>query len=392
MAQFEVERQEMITRRRLITLAATVFLASCKVIPKGEAPAPPPPPPPPSADILPTDVARHRVALLVPLTGANAAAGQSIANAATMALLDTNAQNLRVTNYDTAAGAAAAVNKAIADKNTLILGPLLSEDIPAIAGSAKRANVPVISFSNDETAATGGVYIMGNIPGQSVDRVVNYARGKGINAFGALVPLGEYGRRASDALMASVRAGGGQVVAMENYDRSNTSVAAAAAKLHERSGFQAVLIADGGTMSGRAASSLKAPGSRGAVQLLGTELWSGEKVVTTTPALQGAWFAAVADDRFGQFSNSYRNRFGATPFRIATLGYDGVLLALRIAREWTPGTQFPAARLFDRGGFLGLDGVFRFQRSGVIERALEVREIHANGVRVISPAPTRFDD
>jgi hypothetical protein len=39
--------------------------------------------------VLPTDTARHRVALLVPLSGENAAVGRSIANATTMALLDT---------------------------------------------------------------------------------------------------------------------------------------------------------------------------------------------------------------------------------------------------------------------------------------------------------------
>ena len=41
---------------------------------------------------LPTDAARHRIALLVPLTGTNAGVGESIANAATMAVLDTGGQ------------------------------------------------------------------------------------------------------------------------------------------------------------------------------------------------------------------------------------------------------------------------------------------------------------
>lgn len=383
----------MITRRRLMTLAATALLAGCAVVPKGQAPAPPPSgPPPPSAGKLPTDVSRHRVALLVPLSGQNAAAGQSIANAATMALLDSNAQNLRVTNYDTAMGAGAAASKALADQNTLILGPLLSSNIPAVASAARRAGVPLISFSNDETAAAKGVFIMGNIPGQSVDRVVKYARSRGIASFGALVPYGEYGKRASSALMTSVQSGGGQVTDMESYDRSTASVTAAAGRLREKGGYQAVLIADGGTMSSRAATALRPPGSHDDTQILGTELWSGERVVMTTPALNGAWFATVSDARFGQFSTSYRSRFGSTPYRIATLGYDAVLLALRVAREWQPGTRFPTSRLLDQGGFLGLDGVFRFQRNGVIERALEVREVRSGTVRVVSPAPTRFDD
>lgn len=233
---------------------------------------------------------------------------------------------------------------------------------------------------------------MGIIPGESVKRVVTYARSRGISSFGALMPLGEYGRAASNALMVSVRAAGGQVSGIETYERTAASIAAAARRLHQRGGHQAVLIADGGTMASRAASALKAAGRTGALQILGSELWNGDKAVTASPALRGAWFATVSDDRFGQFSASYRSRFGTAPYRIATLGYDAVLLALRIARDWKPGTRFPAASLLDRGGFLGLDGAFRFQPNGVIERALEVREVQANGVRVISPAPARFED
>ena len=100
----------------------------------------------------------------------------------------------------------------------------------------------------------------------------------------------------------------------------------------------------------------------------------------------------MADTRFRQFTSSYKTRFGGQPHRIATLGYDGVLLTLRVAREWRVGTSFPTARLLDSGGFLGLDGAFRFGRNGVIERALEVREVRANGVATVSPAPARFAD
>ena len=91
-------------RRKLVTVMALALLAGCKMIPKGP-PEKAPPTTGPSADVLPADTTRHRVALLVPLTGSNAAVGQSIANAATMALLDTNAQNLRVTTYDTSINA-----------------------------------------------------------------------------------------------------------------------------------------------------------------------------------------------------------------------------------------------------------------------------------------------
>lgn len=394
MKQIEGKRQvkidRLINRRKLLAAGLVALLAGCAIVPKTGPEGPTPAPaPPPSGDVLPTDSERHRVALLVPLTGTNSAVGQSIANAATMALLDTNAQNLRVTTYDTAAGAAGAAARAIADDNRLILGPLLAEQIPAVAAAARPAKVPIISFSNDEAAAARDVFVMGSIPGQSVDRVVDYARGRGINTFGALVPLGEYGKRASEALMSNVRSGGGSVVGMETYNRSGDSISAAARKLHDAGGYQAVLIADGGRMSSTAAPLLK---SGEGPQILGSELWSGEKLVSQTPALHGAWFAAVSDDRFPQFAKSYNSRFGGQPYRIATMGYDAVLLTLRVAREWRPGETFPLARLIARDGFLGLDGVFRFGRDGVIERSLEVREVRPGGVRVISPAPDRFDD
>ena len=375
-----------LNRRKLVTLAALALLAGCKVIPKGPVAPTPTPGGVPSGE-LPTDSERHRVALLVPLSGKNAAVGQSIANAATMALLDTNAQNLRVTNYDTSANAAAAATRAIADGNKLILGPLLSSNIPAVTAAAQRANVPVISFSNDETAASRNVFIMGVLPSQSVTRTVKYARTQGIRNFAGLVPQGEYGQRASSALLSAARAEGGSVVAMETYDRSNPSVTAAARRLREKGGFDAVLIADGGRIAALSAPLLK---SGSTTRLLGTELWSGESVVASTPAIRGAWFSAVSDTRFRQFANSYKSRFGNQPYRIATLGYDGVLLTLRVAREWQPGATFPTARLVDPDGFLGLDGAFRFNRNGVIERALEVREVRSSGVATVSQAPSTF--
>jgi branched-chain amino acid transport system substrate-binding protein len=80
-------------------------------------------------------------------------------------------------------------------------------------------------------------------------------------------------------------------------------------------------------------------------RMLGTELWSGEASVSTTPALRGAWFSAVSDARFRQFSAAIaRPASAASPIRIATLGYDSVLLTLRVARDWKPGKAFPTAQ------------------------------------------------
>jgi ABC-type branched-subunit amino acid transport system substrate-binding protein len=376
-----------IDRRRIIALTAALLVAGCKVIPTG----PKEPPAPPPGGTLPADQQRHRIALLVPLSGPNAAVGQSIANATTMALLDTNAKSIRITTYDTAGGPAAAATRAVSDGNRLILGPLQADEVAPIATVARAAKIPLIAYSSDAGVAARDVFLMGTSPDNSIERTVAFARSRGAVRFGILAPNGDYGTRASTAFAAAVKAIGGSVVASSTYDRSNTSILSAAQRLRGRGTFDAILIADGARFAVMAAPRLKSVGAA-SPRLLGTELWSGEGVLAKTPALRGAWFAAVSDTRFRQFSESYKARFGTAPYRLATLGYDSVLLTVRIGRDWKPGTPFPVTRLTDRDGFLGLDGPFRFGVDGQIERALEVREARAGGISVVSPAPDKFAD
>ena len=379
------------TRRALAAGFLALAVAGCKVIPDEPPvrPAPlPTPTPGPSGDLLPTDTARHRVALLVPLSGENAAVGQSIANATTMALLDTNAENIRITTYDTATGAGTAAGRAIADGNKLILGPLRRDDVAPVLARARAADVPLLTFSNDNSIAAPDVFVLGHTPEQSVVRTIAYASAQGRRRFAALIPDGDYGERAQEAFQRAVAGVSGTLVATERFDRNNTSIVSAAERLKARGGYDAVLIAEGTRLSATAATRLR---DGAAVHFLGTELWSGESSLATTASLRGAWFSAVSDARYRQFADSYSARFGEQPYRIATLGYDAVLLTLRVAREWQPGRNFPTGQLLSvPGGFLGIDGPFRFRSNGVADRAMEVRQVGNGAISVIDPAPTQF--
>lgn len=385
--------------RRTLTLAMAASLAACStVVPRAPVQAPPPVQRPveraPDVEVgIPRDTQRNRVALLVPLSGPNAGVGQSIANATMLALLDTGATQVRMTNYDTAAtgvggGAAAAARRAIEEGAQLILGPLLADDARAVAPIAHAAGVPVLSFSNDAGVAAPGVYVMGYAPAQSVARVVAYARSRGVTSFAGLAPNGLYGERAATAFLRAVEASGGQVVSFQTYQRAPGALAAAAARVVAKAPYGAVLIADGG-----AGAAVAAPPIRRAspsAHVLGTELWNSEAGIAARPQLAGAWFASVSDLLYRQFATKYRTRFGADPYRLASLGYDAVLLTVRIARDWPVGARFPEARLRDADGFAGLDGAFRFGRDGVAERALEVQEIRGGTTVVVSPAPGGF--
>jgi branched-chain amino acid transport system substrate-binding protein len=338
---------------------------------------------------LPADETRNRVAVLVPLSGGNAALGQSILNAANLALLDTGGQRIRITAYDTANGAVPAASEAIAEGSGLILGPLLAEDVRAVAPVARAADVPVIAFSNDVSVAGNGVYVMGIAPGQSIQRVVAFARSRGASRFGALVPANVYGERASQAMTRAVEGAGGRLVGIQTYDRAVAGLHAAATRLHGRGPSDAVLIADGSRIAAQAAPIIRQASPQ--PRILATELWATEAGIGASAGLRGAWYAAPSDTLYNQFRSRYRARYNAAPFRLASLGYDAVLLAVRVAADWPVGRAFPARALREGDGFTGVDGAFRFGRDGVADRALEVREVTATGVTVVSPAPRGFN-
>lgn len=378
---------------RLAALTGALMIAGCQsIIPKGPPTGPEttqPTGPAPLEPGLPVDAARHRVALLVPMSGTNASVGRSIANATTLALLDTKTQKVRITTYDTNAGVTAAAQKAIADGNKLILGPLLSENVRTIAPTARKAGVTVISFSNDVSIAGNGVFLLGYNPAESIERVVSYAKSKGMTRFAGLIPRGTYGERAATGLLRGVEAAGGTVVSMQTFDRSTGSITAAIKKLPQDGSYDAVLIADSGRVAIQAATLLRSNGED-KTRILGTELWNTESSLAGAPALRGAWFASVSDTYYHQLAAKYRARYGEAPFRLAALGYDAVLLTVRIAADWKVGSPFPARKLVDPGGFTGIDGAFRFGKDGIAERALEVQQVSAGTFSVIDAAPKGF--
>jgi ABC-type branched-subunit amino acid transport system substrate-binding protein len=396
MAEAMVKRQRGASLLRIMAVAGASVLAGCQtLVPKS-------PPPPVTGPVqtqtpaetpiqrgIPTDESRDRVALLVPLTGQNAGVGKSLANATQMALLDTNSTRVRITTYDTNHGITAAVTQALADGNKLILGPLLSENVRVVAPVAAKAHVPIITFSNDESVAGDGVYLMGYVPSQAIARVVGYAHDQGVTNFAGMVPNGLYGQRASTSFLRSVEESGGQVLSLQTYDRSSSSVSTAISRLAENAPYGAVLIADGGTASAALAPMVKKASGAG-TRLLGTELWNAESTIASKSALDGAWFASVPDGLYRQYAVKYRSRFGVAPYRLSSLGYDAVLLTVRIAADWRPGTNFPEKELRDPGGFTGIDGAFRFGRDGIAQRALEVQEIKGGRTVVVSPAATSF--
>ena len=364
---------------KLLVLASVILLAACSTVPRSKAP-------PVVAD--PSD-GMHRVALLLPVTGPDAEVGQSIANATALALADTKVTNIRMVTYDTGLGVAAATQRAIADGNKVILGPLRGDNVIEVAAIARPAGVPIISFSNDVGVAGQNVFLLGHLPNQSIERVVLYAKSKGMNRFAGVVSSNVYGQRAQSNITTAVRAAGGVLVGIQESNGTAASAEAAARRLAQMGAIDAILVADSGRAAITTVPALRRGGLRTA-KILGTDLWNIDGSLAGSAPMYGAWFASVSDTLYTQYAAKYRARFGKAPLRLSSLGYDSVLLVARVARDWRPGTRFPVTQLTDPQGFIGVDGAFRFNANGLTDRMLEVQEIQAGKFVTVSVAPSQF--
>ena len=109
------------------------------------------------------------MALLVPLSGANAELGQALLDATQLALFESAGDRMILVPRDTggnAAGAAGAARAVIGDGARLILGPLLAPEVEAVKPIAQGAHINVIAFSTVTTLAGGNTYLMGFLPRQ----------------------------------------------------------------------------------------------------------------------------------------------------------------------------------------------------------------------------------
>jgi ABC-type branched-subunit amino acid transport system substrate-binding protein len=368
-------------------------------------------PPAPAAPALATpapEAGPAKVALLVPLSGANAELGQALLDAAQLALFEASDDRLTLVPRDTggsAGGAAKAARAVIDDGARLILGPLLAAEVEAVKPLARDAHLNVIAFSTLTDLAGGNTFLMGFLPRQEVVREVGQARERGLTRFAALAPNSPYGHLMADALRDVASTSGAAVTRVEFYDPRADDIAPAVRRLMPGGAtaaaantvaaavpsFDALLLPEGGATLKQIARQFKeAKGDAKPVQLLGSGLWDVPDI-GSEPALVGGWFAAASPEARRVFEQHFRAVYGHDPPRLASLGYDAAALAGVLAHG-TGGEPFSQQAILNPSGFTGVDGLFRFAPSGLVQRGLAVLEVAPQGDVVISPAPRSFQD
>ncbi len=337
-----------------------------------------------------------KAGLILPLSapGNAGVAGQSMRNAAEMAVAEFQSPNIQLLVKDdggTAEAARIAAQQSLDEGAQIILGPLFSQSVGFVAQVARPRNVPIIAFSTDANVASNGVYLLSFLPESDVDRIVQYATSTGKRSYAALIPDNPYGTVVEAAFKQAIaRRSGSQIVALERYPHDKAAMAAPIRNIATGSTRADVLfIPDGGDSVPDVVAGLIADGvNLRRLQLLGTGLWDDPRIFATA-ALAGGWYAAPDGTGYRNFATRYRQRYNQDPVRTATLSYDAVALIAALVK--TQGAQaFSPQVLTNPSGFSGIDGLFRFRPDGTNERGLAVLRVAAAGPQVVSPAPHSF--
>jgi len=350
--------------------------------------------PPPEAPVM-APATPVKVALLVPLSGAQENLGQALLQAAQLALFDVGSDSFELIPRDTKgteAGAREAAQSAVADGAQMVLGPIFSPEVKAARTVLSSHNINMVAFTTDWTQAGGNSYVLGFMPFSQLQRVALYAHTHNRNKIGIFAPNTEYGNSVASSYNAIAKQMALPEADIMRFPADGRDISTYIQDFAKRD-YNAVLIPAGGEQARAISRQLSANGmGPDRVQRIGTGLWD-DAALASEPSLEGGWFAAPAPEQRQDFETRYRSTYGGTPPRLATLAYDATALAAVLARN---SSAFPGRPVFDRAsltnpnGFAGVDGVFRFRPDGLAERGLALLQFHNGRIETLDPAPRSF--
>ena len=378
----------------LLSLAAAMGLAGCVEPPSARSP-------------LPARAAPSRVAILLPLSGSNAALGRDLLKATQLALSDSGLQlDVRDTG-GTPDGAAAAAAQSLAEHDGAIIGPLTSGETVAAAGAAR--GIPVLAFTSDRQVGRPGIWPLGLTPEQQTVRLLQALAGQDRRRVAAVLPDNAFGNAIASGLARAAHDQAGMTVEIRQYPDGKLAALEAALKdvssynnrrnaadlgaqpaanpatdpaappvkpAMEPPPFDALMLAASGSVLRGAMNLL--PGQDihlPQVRVVGPATWSRE----ARAGLDGVWFAAPDPAARADYERAFTARFGGPPPPQSDVAYDAARLAVNLARDRTMLTR-PTR-------YAGIDGLMTLSPDGQVQRELAVFEIKPTGpILVESPS------
>jgi branched-chain amino acid transport system substrate-binding protein len=350
-----------------------------------------------------------RIALLIPVTGPNAALGAELQNGAELALFSVRNQNIELLVFDThGEGADMAARQAVVAKADIMVGPLFSEAVVSARKIARQANIPMLALSNNLKIADRGSWLLGYVPEQQVDALLGYALTNGHNRVGIIAEdapfgqilarhavdrLAQFGLRPEDTLTLT-----GAMLADEDqlksairrftgYRAPAKDEKAPAFSDLPPSRFDALIFAGSADFALRTAPVLAyydADSER--VLYLGNAQWNQQRILTE-PSLQGGVFASRPTGRDDIFNGLWSEVWPTRPGVLARLSFDAMAMATVLTGQQR---QLWQAALESESGFSGFSGAYRLLPGGGNQRAFELRQIEGGVSAILQPAPDKI--
>ena len=333
------------------------------------------------------------IGVLLPLSGKAANIGQGMQNAMFMALDDLKNNKLVLKFYDTKSteiGAAEAARKAISEGAELILGPLMGEEVSSITSLALSSNIPVVSFTTSPQVLQKGIYSVGLLNSEQVERSIAYGASKGRSKLVMLVPNNNSGLNIVKAGLASAKLHGVDFKKVGFYNPNTMDFTGIVRDVSSGKDFDMVLVADTGNrlksiVSMFAYNDVMYPN----VMFLGTAAWDSTNLSKETILYHGVYPMVSKGYGNSYFANKYHETFGEQPKPVYSFAYDSVLLASVLSSK---NKNELDAGITGKAGFIGVNGYFKILPTGQSRHSLEMLEVTRDGPIMISPADKRLVD
>lgn len=295
---------------------------------------------------------RPTVGCLVPLSGNYAEYGRRVKQGMELAAQGTQLELVFRDCPNDPAQASRTVQELSQDSRIVaLLGPLTSADAQAAAEAAQAAGLPLIGLSQkqDLTAAGTSVFQVFLTPLLQVRALLHYTVGeRNLKRYAMFTPDSAYGRSMAQVFGDEVAARGGSLVSQATYPSDAQDLASALSPLTAAlppgpdgaPAVDALFIPDeAGTVALIAAQLAQSPLAK--VQIIGSNLAHPKGQTGADQALNGilfpdAFFKGDPHPAVQRFIAAYRQRFSSEPDYLATQGYMAVRLMAQLLTGQTP--------------------------------------------------------
>lgn len=167
-----------------------------------------------------TVIGEQHIALLLPLTGKQQAAGIAIRDGFIAATLQTNSDRRPdVQVFDTnEGGAVQAYQRATQARADMIVGPLLKDEVDALAATQIGVMTLALNAISEGKQPPGLMFQFSLDPEEEARQVAQRARSEGRTRAVLMTPNNDWGKRIQSAFIAELKAEGGTLVDERSYD------------------------------------------------------------------------------------------------------------------------------------------------------------------------------